>query len=941
MASRGTEKHWGQGDSVNKMDNQLGVDGVDYLRNILAVDEILNPYFAELNTENRAWSGHPEWFKREAFNEYQRWSSSRWYRTVTRGSGPHRLATTGLDVELDTSPTACAAACAGLGLRFALLAGDRVTVKRSAGRPLELAEEAVVLGAHQGRLYYRIVSQKNEGGSLTEGGGRAWFWDESEVVDDGLQLVGPGKGMGIELPLIDRFRCLSSGGLRIVYDGGAVMRSDLEIFDRSANIGTIPCGTVIPQNQVLERRVNSCGVVRFRVRYDTIGEGWISSRIRGGKEEAILEPVHSPGKETVKTKYPRFETPEESATAWYRMFKKVSTEHIDPQLRQWDINSFDEFNRLASRAKIDNSLVSSDSKIAALITAVADFTEGGDAVDCSFGEAASAVAYAVATAKGETIAESGNAVNSGANQAAAAVLATEEEVELPSAKALMARIAVLRALNRRARVALPWLMLRPSQEGTAILGGLCGHGASVERAGRNKLLDSTDMWVQVSSVASRIRDCRQLFFLSVKLSFLESVTNATTTPTPLSHDEYELPREIRTVRVNRLKARRAMAGDDNRTKRKHSVFAQLQNETRTWGGAALRRGFVAKGHGGQKRAFKVKLVGEGVNDYSGPYREVFTDAMNEIVQEDANGRGALGVLDPTPNNNSQIGDDQDLYMFSIGERESPEFGTDERRISSEENRIKQTFSSLTMPRDESSREVEESLVFLGRLVGTAFRHGIPVDLPLPMNVVWKSIVEDNDDDDAALKEMDLLERRRIVPNKASAETLLWQQRMLNSFVDGLSNVLPVEILSLLTGVELRDVLCGNADVDVDLLRRVVEYEGYQEEDPVVSYFWDSLREMTAKDRKKFLQFVWARSRLPNKESEFDAPFKIQRDSSRDDDADVALPSASTCFFTLTLPRYSSKDVLKEKLLFAIDNVCTMESDYVTNDAEVGEGWRGL
>ena len=79
--------------------------------------------------------------------------------------------------------------------------------------------------------------------------------------------------------------------------------------------------------------------------------------------------------------------------------------------------------------------------------------------------------------------------------------------------------------------------------------------------------------------------------------------------------------------------------------------------------------------------------------------------------------------------------------------------------------------------------------------------------------------------------------------------------------------------------------------------------------------------------------------MPLKESDFEAPFKIQR-SSRSSSND-ALPSASTCFFSLSLPEYKSKEILREKLLFAINNVTTMESDYVTNDAEVGEGWRGL
>ncbi len=37
--------------------------------------------------------------------------------------------------------------------------------------------------------------------------------------------------------------------------------------------------------------------------------------------------------------------------------------------------------------------------------------------------------------------------------------------------------------------------------------------------------------------------------------------------------------------------------------------------------------YVGKGHGGQKRAFKVKFLGEGVNDYGGPYRAVFEQVL--------------------------------------------------------------------------------------------------------------------------------------------------------------------------------------------------------------------------------------------------------------------------------------------------------------------------
>jgi hypothetical protein len=104
----------------------------------------------------------------------------------------------------------------------------------------------------------------------------------------------------------------------------------------------------------------------------------------------------------------------------------------------------------------------------------------------------------------------------------------------------------------------------------------------------------------------------------VKTDILKSLVSATTTPTSLSHDEYELPRDIRTVRVNRLKAEKATG----EVKKEYTIFGQMQSELRGWSGNALRRGYVARGHGGQPRAFKVKLIGEGVNDYSGPYREV-------------------------------------------------------------------------------------------------------------------------------------------------------------------------------------------------------------------------------------------------------------------------------------------------------------------------------
>lgn len=197
-----------------------GVDGLTVQRNVLSVDEIIGVYSDSCSTPDTN-SGFPQWFVEESFQEYKRWQSGRWLRSPTRGSGPCKLSSNGLDVDFDTTALVCAAACASIGLPVALLPGDKIDVKRCAGRLLELQEEAVILGAYQGRLWYRLTSQKSEGGSLMEGGGRAWFWDESEAVEGGLMLIGEGKGLSVELPKLKRFRG-PRGGLKIVYAGGAV-----------------------------------------------------------------------------------------------------------------------------------------------------------------------------------------------------------------------------------------------------------------------------------------------------------------------------------------------------------------------------------------------------------------------------------------------------------------------------------------------------------------------------------------------------------------------------------------------------------------------------------------------------------------------------------------------------------------------------------------------
>jgi hypothetical protein len=51
--------------------------------------------------------------------------------------------------------------------------------------------------------------------------------------------------------------------------------------------------------------------------------------------------------------------------------------------------------------------------------------------------------------------------------------------------------------------------------------------------------------------------------------------------------------------------------------------------------------------------------------------------------------------------------------------------------------------------------------------------------------------------------------------------------------------------------------------------------------------------------------------------------------------DDFLPTAQTCFFSLALPQYSCKEVMREKLLYAVHHSPNMDADVRLNNAE---GW---
>lgn len=140
---------------------------------------------------------------------------------------------------------------------------------------------------------------------------------------------------------------------------------------------------------------------------------------------------------------------------------------------------------------------------------------------------------------------------------------------------------------------------------------------------------------------------------------------------------------------------------------------------------------------------------------------------------------------------------------------------------------------------------------------------------------------------------------------------------------GLAAIVPVDLLELHTWKELELLVTGDPDVDLVMLKRHVKYQGHKPTDKVVQFFWEAMESYSGVERQRFLRFVWGRARLPLTDEGFSQQLIIAT-AYRDNDA--ALPESHTCFFQIDLPRYSSVEILTERLRYAFTNCISIDND---------------
>ncbi|XP_076880016.1 putative E3 ubiquitin-protein ligase HERC1 isoform X2 [Brachyhypopomus gauderio] len=334
------------------------------------------------------------------------------------------------------------------------------------------------------------------------------------------------------------------------------------------------------------------------------------------------------------------------------------------------------------------------------------------------------------------------------------------------------------------------------------------------------------------------------------------------------------------------------------------------------------------------RAWKVKLVGEGADDAGG----VFDDTITEMCQELET--GVVDLLIPSPNSTAEVGYNRDRFLLN------PSAYTEEHLL---------------------------QFKFLGILMGVAIRTKKPLDLHLAP-LVWKQLccvpltLED-------LEEVDLLYVQTLnsilhLGDSGITEHNFHEMIPLDSFVgqsadgkmvpiipggssipltfsnrkeyvecaieyrlheidrqvcavrEGMSWIVPVPLLSLLTARQLEQMVCGLPEISVEVLKKVVRYREVEEQQQLVQWFWQTLEEFSNDERMLFMRFVSGRSRLPANTADISQRFQIMKVDRPYD----SLPTSQTCFFQLRLPPYSSQAVMAERLRYAINNCRSIDMD---------------
>jgi hypothetical protein len=456
------------------------------------------------------------------------------------------------------------------------------------------------------------------------------------------------------------------------------------------------------------------------------------------------------------------------------------------------------------------------------------------------------------------------------------------------------------------------------------------------------------------TVAMRVRALREVVFLSTKeAGYSTEIIKRT------AHES-----DVTTVRLNRHLAIRPTTAE----RPLDSVFTQAFRR--------LHRGVMDPSLLRlMRRAFSVVFIGEGADDYGGPYHEALSSMVAELhfpILPELHNRGVFSIdaylhtatlplFLPVPNAQHEVAGNRDRFVPLV--------------------------------RSLASQFRHRQLEFVGQLMGIGLRTGAPLafDLaplcyraltPTASSTSLPKVSRDLFAVDASLanavdgllrperhgvSQEDFADAYGMLGFSAAASdgsswdlcwlgsdrSLDWTERIryvrrllefrmhefdlaLAAIRRGICYMVPhAAAYALWSPSEMETKITGSRDVDVAALRRATRYDMCAETDPHIERFWRVFAAESAEFRAGFLRFVSGRSRLPTTAgSSFTLVIKgFFRGPP--EEHDKYLPQSATCFFTIQLPRYSTDEIMRERLWFAIRHCHSIDTDYNVRTDDFG------
>ncbi|XP_035270812.1 ubiquitin-protein ligase E3C isoform X2 [Anguilla anguilla] len=144
-----------------------------------------------------------------------------------------------------------------------------------------------------------------------------------------------------------------------------------------------------------------------------------------------------------------------------------------------------------------------------------------------------------------------------------------------------------------------------------------------------------------------------------------------------------------------------------------------------------------------------------------------------------------------------------------------------------------------------------------------------------------------------------------------------------AFRKGLANVVNLEWLRMFDQQEIQVLISGaRVPICLDDLKKFTNYSGgYSANHPVIKIFWEVVESFTDEEKRKLLKFVTSCSRPPLLGFKELYPAFCIHNGGNDLER---LPTASTCMNLLKLPEFCDDQLMRNKLLYAIESSAGFE-----------------